>query len=441
MKILCLIPPHVPSYFNAGHHLGVFMVAAHLRTLGCVTEVHALDAAALNCTWRDICRRFATGYDVIVMWNDFDGIDTFERCVHYARSLAPEARLVTCGRAGMHRPRLFERLGFDAVARGGDPELAVASYVSCLSSGEIGGVGVSLRGEDGSYRDGDEPAFLPPEEWVLPDVREIPYEAYDRLYGDDLNKFCGIPERRELVVPAARGCPVGCSFCDVPVQQGARERRLSVARVIEYIRWARSLRRFDYVSFYAPTFTLRRGWVEDMCDRLRAESPIRWKCVTTLRHLDEALVARIAAAGCVRVSVGLETMSPRAETALPLLKRNSDSSLVEIAQACRDHGVELNCFIMVGLPGDSPDDARRTITRARELGARVRPVAYTPYEQMHDEIGIEQFGRYNRQLFVDPELPQAERRGYYELLYSDSDDRATDVGIRAWEQRLATRGE
>ena len=34
MKILCLVPPYVPSYFNAGHHLPVFQVAAYLREKG-----------------------------------------------------------------------------------------------------------------------------------------------------------------------------------------------------------------------------------------------------------------------------------------------------------------------------------------------------------------------------------------------------------------------
>ena len=31
MKVLLLIPPYIPSYFNAGHHLPVFQVGAYSR--------------------------------------------------------------------------------------------------------------------------------------------------------------------------------------------------------------------------------------------------------------------------------------------------------------------------------------------------------------------------------------------------------------------------
>ena len=55
MDILCIIPPYIPSYFNAGHHLGVFQVAAYLRKNSKAAKVVAIDAAALNITWKEIC--------------------------------------------------------------------------------------------------------------------------------------------------------------------------------------------------------------------------------------------------------------------------------------------------------------------------------------------------------------------------------------------------
>jgi anaerobic magnesium-protoporphyrin IX monomethyl ester cyclase len=178
-----------------------------------------------------------------------------------------------------------------------------------------------VRTDDGEYSCSAPGVFLSPEAWKLPDVTEIPYDAYDKLYRDDLNKFCGIPDRRELVVPVARGCPIGCSFCEIPAQQGLHERRLPVQLVIDYIGQASIFRRFDYVSFYAPTFTLRRDWVERLCSQLSSlHRRLRWKCVTTLWHLDEDLIRHMAESGCIRISVGLETLSPRAEAKLPKVK-------------------------------------------------------------------------------------------------------------------------
>ena len=70
MRTLVLWPPHVPSYFNAGHHLCVFTVAAHLRSLNPGSGVDALDAGALNITWKELGDRlYQGGYDLVAVAN------------------------------------------------------------------------------------------------------------------------------------------------------------------------------------------------------------------------------------------------------------------------------------------------------------------------------------------------------------------------------------
>ena len=98
----------------------------------------------------------------------------------------------------------------------------------------------------------------------MADVNEIPYQAYNNMYKNDLNKFCGIPHRQELVVPAVKGCPVGCAFCDVPFMQGKKERRMPVDDVVAYIEDAFNKQPFEYFTFYAPTFTLNYDWVNEL---------------------------------------------------------------------------------------------------------------------------------------------------------------------------------
>ena len=427
MKVLCVIPPHVPSYFNAGHRLPMFQVAHHLRGLG--HAVVCRDFGALNATWRDVCALLVQRFDVVAVCNDFDAVDGIERLLDYTRELCPAARTITFGRGSRHVPALFERFGLDAIAVAGDYETAVAAYLDHLG-GECRPDGVRLR--DGErYLDAGPGRMLDDDELVLPDIDDIPYEAYDRLYADDLNKFCGIPGRRELVVPVARGCPVGCSFCDVPVQQGLKERRVSVERVIRYVEacWARHP--FDYVSFYAPTFTLKRRWVVDLCTGLRdADLDLRWKCVTTLGHLDPDLIATMAACGCVRISVGVETLSRAGERSLPTFKARSNGALDEIAETCAASGVELNCFVMIGLPGEAVSDAEAGVTWLLERGHRVRPTVFTPYDRMPAEVTLRDYGRFNRQLLVHTDLDRSQRDKAYRLLYANADDRPTRVAER-----------
>ncbi|GAA4441539.1 hypothetical protein GCM10023148_48740 [Actinokineospora soli] len=404
MRILVTWPPHVPSYFNAGHHLPTFSVAAYLRARG--HEVDALDAGALNSSWKEFGDKlFQGGYDAVVLVNEYDVVEGVRRAADYCRALLPDALVVTAGRLSYQNPGYFLGLPLTGFMVGRDYEAGVAAAVDWHADGrpDTRLPGVHLRGPDG-WRDPSGPGvWMPAAEWVLPDVREIPYAAYENLYANDQNKFCGIPQRRELVVPVARGCPVGCDFCDVPPMQGLRERRITVERAVDYIRDAYTKQPFEYIAFYAPTFTLDRKWVRELCAAL-ADEPRRyhWKCATTLHHLDADLVARMGAAGCVRISVGVETFEEEAAEGLPRVKRSARQRFEEVAGWCRDSGVELNCFVIVGLPGTTPEGTERTIRAIDEFGARARPTLYTPYERMHADMTERELSGFNRQTFAYP---------------------------------------
>lgn len=420
MRILCLIPPRVLSYFNAGHHLLVFVTGAYLRERVAGVEVTCLDAAALNMTWRGLGEVLISGFDVVVLVNDFDGIDTFERTISYVRALSPQARVITVGRLSASLPGLFRRFDIDAVHASGDPEAAALAYIQHLAATDESTLvpGVVVRCEDGSFSSPGVGLRLAAEDWVLPDVSEIPHDAYSRLYLDDLHKFCGIPERLELVVPVARGCPVGCAFCDVPTLQGDSERRLSVDRTLAYIRAAFRRKPFEYVSFYAPTFTLKASWVRQLCQGMIAEGrPWPWKCVTTLRHLDAQMVSLMAQAGCVRISIGLETLDHATSLGLPSLKRTLRPEFDALATWCRDAGVELNCFVILGLPGDSLSGVLATVDAVRDAGARLRTTIYTPYYEMTADMSSKAASGYNRHIFVGDHPGVAERAKYYDLFF------------------------
>ncbi len=424
MKVLTCWPPQAPSYFNAGHHLPPFQIAAHLRRHR-GDDVVAIDAGALNASWKRFADTLLQGrFDAVVIVNDFDVVDGVGRAAEYTRALLPDAAILTTGRLSKQVPGFFERLPIAAIAASGDNEAAAADFLDWVEQGRPADAsvpGLHLRQADGWRAPAVPGRLLPSEDWALPDVTEIPYEAYDALYGKDQDKFCGVPGQRELVVPAARGCPVGCSFCDVPAMQGLRDRRLPVARVVDYIESAFRVRDFDYVAFYAPTFTLNRRWMAELCEALQAtDRTYPWKCATTIHHLSDEMIAAMGAAGCVRISVGVETLEDEGGAGLPILKRRTDAKLEAVAAACTAAGVELNCFVIVGLPGTTPAGTRRTIDFVRSLGARVRPTLYTDYGRMHETMSEAELSRFNRQILLQPsdaEVAGATPQELYELLF------------------------
>jgi radical SAM superfamily enzyme YgiQ (UPF0313 family) len=415
-RVLVVRPPEVPTYFNAGHHLPVFLVAAYLRRQPGLGPVDALDAAALNITWKELGDRLWAGdYDVIACMNDLGEVTALGEFVARARALCPRSRIVTFGRLSSSIAGHFERYDLDGIVAGGDYEAGVLAFVRWVVDPGQPRPGLAVRVAGAWLPPTGAGQLLPAGEWALPDIDEIPYEAHTRLYLRDENRFCGLPGRRELVVPVARGCPYRCEFCEVWGREGVAERRLPVARVVEYIRESFEAARFDYVAMYAPTFTLKRSWVLELCDALTPGVP--WKCTTTLDRLDEALLERMAASGCERVSVGIETLEVTAQQGLPPAKRGSVEQFDTLADCCARLGIELNCFVILGLPGASLEGTLATAGHVRERGGRVRPTFYTPYHDMAPAMDEHEIASFNRQL-APGHLDAEEAAAYYRMLHA-----------------------
>lgn len=422
MRMLVLRPPQILSYFNAGHHLALYQVTDYLRRAVPSATTDVLDATMGLVTWKDFSDLMLEGqFAFVFLQVDMDGVDNLDRTIAYIRELSPGTRIVAFGRLCGISPDFVARWDFDAMVVEGDFE------AGCLEARELliaeattPGKGVRVRrSANGLLDPHGSGIFIDPDEWPLPGHSEIPYERYAVLYADDRRRFSGIPDLRELVVPVSRGCPIGCSFCEVPAAFGRKDRRVSVQRVVDYIDQSFSEHPFDYVSFYAPTFTLDRAWMSDLLDALDERVTRPWKCCTTVHHLDESLVARMAATGCFRISVGVETFDESSEDLLPRVKRKQRDKFTALAKWCRDNSVELNCFVMIGLPGGDSAAVAETMTFITSHGGRVRPTVYSPYDSLDVETPVDESLFVNRQLLQPSlQLSAADRRQAYDLASS-----------------------
>ncbi len=418
-NILCINPPSVPSYFNAGHILPLFQVASYLESKGFCVDVY--DMGSLNRTWRDVCNVLSKkDYQLIVIFNDYDLIDGFARFIDYSNEFQPYSKLITFGRLSHQIPGFFKKFDLDAIVFSGDYESSVFSYVKYLS-GNSEHPGVQIKLENNKWQKGEKGYFLTPEEWCFPDPSRIPYQDYSRLYQDDSKRFCGIPQRKELVVNVARGCPVGCEYCEVPRNQGKNERRISVESALKYIESNFDKHDFEYVSFYAPTFTLNKKWVFDFCSSYIAQGmKFKWKCVTTLYHLDEELIKLMGQAGCIRISIGIETMVNDKYEKLPKLKRKSQELVSRLSFLMDENNIEFNAFVMLGLPGEEIKDVEYTFNELKKLNVRVRPTLFTPYHQMNENMDIHEVRSYNRQIFAKDLVDDQSKKKLFEICYKSS---------------------
>jgi len=114
-------------------------------------------------------------------------------------------------------------------------------------------------------------------------------------------------------------------------------------------------------------------------------------------------------AGCAHVSVGIESGSERILESIK--KGESPAQMEEAFRLFRKYGISTNAFIMIGFPGETSDDVKKTLTLAK----RCRPdnlvlSILTPYpgteiyEQAVEEGRIKPSGDWEVYYHQSPEM-------------------------------------
>ncbi|MBI3298077.1 MAG: radical SAM protein [Elusimicrobia bacterium] len=171
-----------------------------------------------------------------------------------------------------------------------------------------------------------------------------------------------------LTTQSAWGCPVGCHYCAYPVTQGKAVRARSARSVVAEFKLLRRRYAPRFVLFRDPFFTLERARTLELCAALEAAgTPLLWGCETRLEALDEELVERMAAAGCIRVMFGVESATPALVRGVGRAPISPARLRAQVALLKR-HGMLTYAFYILGLPGETEASARATIDLALALG-------------------------------------------------------------------------
>ena len=151
--------------------------------------------------------------------------------------------------------------------------------------------------------------------------------------------------RRYLCIMTGRGCPFRCAFCYEGRSQG-KVRFRSVGNVLKEIdRFLEEVPREvePYILFTDDTFTLDEKRVHRLCEGLKERQEKRrfhWFCeghVHTLKmHPD--MIKDIAAAGALRIQLGIESGVPRVLEAYR--KYTTPEEIKEVVAACREAGIK-----------------------------------------------------------------------------------------------------
>ncbi len=243
----------------------------------------------------------------------------------------------------------------DFVLRG-EPEIPARELVRVLAShGSLDTVpGLTFK-RGGRICWGPTPPRLPVDALPLPMRGLLDHTLYRLPDGEPFTS-----------VLASRGCPYDCPFCLAPSCNGLTWRPRHPERLVEEA--SQVVRNQGIRSFLMRSdhFPFRRRWVEQVCDLIRKESlDIRWICNSRVDSLDEALLQKMADAGCFFIALGIESGDP--EMLRRMGKRITPDQIRRTVQSCHGVGIKTSGSFVLGYPGETARSLARTAALIRSI--------------------------------------------------------------------------
>src|SRR5262249_55576250 len=104
-----------------------------------------------------------------------------------------------------------------------------------------------------------------------------------------------------------------------------------------------------------------------------ADLGLRWSALSRVDTIDEALLAAMAAAGCIEIKYGMESGS---ETLLKVMRKNTRRDQIRRAvHATVAAGMAAKVFIIHGYPGENAQTTQETIDLLAEFGPALSRVS------------------------------------------------------------------
>jgi len=242
-------------------------------------------------------------------------------------------------------PEMIENEGVDCICRG-EGEYALLELAEALSQGkDITRIKNLWVKQDGQIHKND----LRP---LVEDLDGLPFP--DRSLFPFNETYC----KGKMHVMTSRGCPHDCAYCCHPAYarlysgQAHRVRRRSVTNVIEEARQVLEQTSLKLVMFEDDLFVSDHSWIRDFCARYPFKVGVPFFCYVRADRVDQELVAMLRSAGCISISMGLETADERLRQDV-LGRRMSNERILQAAAVIKQAGIRLETTNILGIPGGS----------------------------------------------------------------------------------------
>ena len=248
---------------------------------------------------------------------------------------------------------LRENPWVDLIVRG-EGEISFTEFLRAIGNGGSadGVAGLSYRDGGTVIHNQDRP--------LIPDINVLPFPAR-HLVPLSRYRALGFP----ISMVTSRGCPYKCIFCVGSRMVGRKVRFFDVGRVVdEFQELARM--GFVQINIVDDLLTANQTRCMAICEEiLRRDAVYPWGAFARVDSVSLELLKKMKQAGCTALCYGIE--SGNQEILDRIKKKTTLEKCVRAAELSREAGIEPMMSFILGLPGETPETARKTIEFARTL--------------------------------------------------------------------------
>jgi len=358
---------------------GLGIIAAIVRQMGYTVAV--VDAKGESLSVYDVQERLKTLRPRVV---GIGGLVTTYRFVRnltrWIKAWDPSIKIMVGGSVGGSIPELMiEKNPVDAVCIGEGDETVKELVLALLDGASLDRIrGIAFRDEGRTVIADSRP--------VISDVNTIPFPAWELFPMETYLSNPVVGVGRDMDIITSRGCPHQCTYCYQIFGRGFRAR--APENILAEIAELNDRYGLDFVSFQDDCFIVDKRRVRRFCDLLdQSGLDIKWSCCGRVNIVDEPLLRRMKASGCVSVNYGIESGSQA------ILDRYRKGVKVEMAKEAvrltRDVGIRCPTSFMLGSLGETPETAWETVEFCRSVNIPLQALMFTtpyPGTPLYEEV-------------------------------------------------------
>lgn len=176
------------------------------------------------------------------------------------------------------------------------------------------------------------------------------------------------------IVSGSRKCPFSCGYCtNESVKQlykgkGRFVNHRSVENLLAELQMMRKKYGVSYFEFADETFTLRRKWVLEFCEKYKKILGFPFIFQTRCDAVDYEILKAIREAGCNELSFGVESGNEKFRNEI-LGKELSDETIFNAFKIAKSLGFTVRSFNMMGMPNET----EKMIVDTIKINKKIKP--------------------------------------------------------------------